>query len=33
MKNVFDELYIADRTRGLLPGTPRWVQVGASHSF
>ena len=33
VKNVFDEVYIADRTRGLLPGTPRWAQVGASHSF
>ena len=28
-----DEVYIADRTRGLLPGSPRWAQVGASHSF
>ncbi len=33
VKNVFDEVYIADRTRGLLPGSPRWAQVGASHSF
>lgn len=33
VKNVFDELYIADRTRGLLPGTGRWVQLGASRSF
>ncbi|MGH7567718.1 MAG: TonB-dependent receptor family protein [Gemmatimonadales bacterium] len=33
VKNLFDELYIADRTRGLLPGSPRWVQVGASRSF
>lgn len=33
VKNLFDELYVADRTRGLLPGAPRWVQVGASRSF
>jgi len=33
VKNVLDEAYIVDRTRGLLPGTPRWAQVGASHSF
>ncbi|HET9385231.1 MAG TPA: TonB-dependent receptor [Gemmatimonadales bacterium] len=33
VKNVSDEVYIADRTRGLLPGGPRWAQLGISHSF
>lgn len=33
VKNVLDELYIADRTRGLLPGSPRWIQLGASRTF
>ena len=33
VKNLFDKVYIADRTRGLLPGSPRWVQLGASRSF
>jgi Fe(3+) dicitrate transport protein len=33
VKNLFDELYITDRTRGLLPGAPRLVQFGASRSF
>jgi Fe(3+) dicitrate transport protein len=33
VKNLFDKLYIADRTRGLLPGPPRWVQLGVSRSF
>jgi Fe(3+) dicitrate transport protein len=33
VKNLFDEVYIVDRTRGLLPGAPRWVQLGAIYSF
>ena len=33
VKNLFDELYVADRTRGLLPGGPRWVQVGVRRTF
>ncbi|MGH7546569.1 MAG: TonB-dependent receptor family protein [Gemmatimonadales bacterium] len=33
VKNLFDELYIGDRTRGLLPGAPRMAQFGASRSF
>lgn len=33
IKNLFDQLYIADRTRGLLPGAPQWVQIGATRSF
>jgi Fe(3+) dicitrate transport protein len=28
MKNVFDRLYIADRSRGILPGSPRLLQAG-----
>jgi Fe(3+) dicitrate transport protein len=30
VKNAFDELYIADRTRGIVPGPPRLVQAGVS---
>lgn len=33
VKNVFDEVYIADRTRGLLPGSPRWMQLGVNRAF
>lgn len=33
IKNLFDELYLADRTRGLLPGSPRMVQVGTGWRF
>jgi Fe(3+) dicitrate transport protein len=29
-KNLTDELYIADRTRGIVPGPPRQLQVGVS---
>jgi len=32
-KNLFDRLYIADRTRGILPGMPRLVQAGFRWSF
>jgi Fe(3+) dicitrate transport protein len=32
-KNVGDRLYIADRSRGILPGTPRLVQAGLRFSF
>ncbi len=32
-KNVFDRLYIADRTRGLLPGPPRGIQAGFKFEF
>ncbi len=32
-KNIFDRLYIADRTRGILPGTPRLVQGGMKLRF
>ena len=33
VKNVFDELFIVDRTRGILPGSPRLVQVGVRFGF
>ncbi|EQB63283.1 MAG: TonB-dependent receptor [candidate division Zixibacteria bacterium RBG-1] len=33
MKNIFDRLYIVDRSRGVLPGMPRVVQVGLSRDF
>ncbi|HYE84717.1 MAG TPA: TonB-dependent receptor, partial [Vicinamibacterales bacterium] len=33
MKNVSDELYIADRSRGVLPGIPRLVQAGVRVAF
>jgi Fe(3+) dicitrate transport protein len=32
-RNLFDRLTIADRSRGILPGTPRMVQVGAMVRF
>ncbi len=32
-KNVFDRLYLVDRTRGILPGAPRLVQAGAHWRF
>jgi Fe(3+) dicitrate transport protein len=33
MKNLFDELFIVDRTRGILPGSPRLVQAGVKLAF
>lgn len=33
VKNVFDEEYIVDRTRGILPGAPRLFQVGMKQNF
>jgi len=33
VKNVFDELFIVDRTRGILPGSPRLLQVGMRFGF
>ncbi len=32
-KNLFDRLYIVDRTRGILPGSPRLVQAGLKWNF
>jgi Fe(3+) dicitrate transport protein len=33
VKNVLDEVIVVDRTRGLLPGMPRLVQVGLERRF
>jgi Fe(3+) dicitrate transport protein len=33
VKNVFDETYIVDRSRGILPGAPRLAQAGVSVKF
>jgi Fe(3+) dicitrate transport protein len=33
VKNLRDELFIVDRTRGILPGSPRLVQVGVKLAF
>jgi Fe(3+) dicitrate transport protein len=33
VKNLFDKLYIADRSRGLVPGSPRLVQAGITQDF
>jgi Fe(3+) dicitrate transport protein len=33
VKNLFDDLYIVDRTRGILPGAPRLVQAGVRVGF
>lgn len=33
VKNATDREYIADRTRGILPGAPRQLLVGASYAF
>jgi Fe(3+) dicitrate transport protein len=32
-KNLTDKLYIADMSRGLIPGMPRLVQAGFEISF
>ena len=33
VKNLFDRDYIADRSRGILPGSPRLMQVGFKWRF
>jgi Fe(3+) dicitrate transport protein len=33
VKNVFDDLVLVDRTRGLLPGMPRLLQLGLERGF
>lgn len=33
LKNLLDETYIVDRTRGILPGSPRLVQAGFKINF
>ncbi len=32
-RNLFDRIYVVDRTRGILPGMPRTISVGASRDF
>jgi Fe(3+) dicitrate transport protein len=32
-KNLLDQLYMADRTRGIYPGLPLMVQAGAKWTF
>jgi Fe(3+) dicitrate transport protein len=32
-KNLLDELYLADRTRGMIPGSPRLLQAGLRTRF
>lgn len=33
VKNLFDDIFIVDRTRGILPGTPRLAQAGVALRF
>jgi Fe(3+) dicitrate transport protein len=33
VKNLFDDEYIVDRTRGILPGAPRLFQAGLKQNF
>jgi Fe(3+) dicitrate transport protein len=33
VKNLFDDLFIVDRSRGILPGTPRLAQAGVTVRF
>jgi len=33
MKNMFDNQYVVDRVRGILPGSPRLVQAGFKYEF
>lgn len=33
IKNLFDRTYVVDRSRGILPGLPRTVSLGATRSF
>lgn len=33
VKNVTDDVYIVDRTRGILPGMPRLIQAGLRYDF
>jgi Fe(3+) dicitrate transport protein len=32
-KNLLDELYLVDRSRGMIPGPPRLVQLGVTTRF
>jgi Fe(3+) dicitrate transport protein len=33
VKNVFDRLYMVDRSRGIMPGMPRVAQIGMEVRF
>lgn len=33
IKNLFDEQYVVDRTRGILPDAPRLFQAGLKQNF
>lgn len=33
VKNLFDKTYIVDRTRGIIPGSPRLIQAGLKYDF
>jgi Fe(3+) dicitrate transport protein len=32
-KNLFDKVYVTDRVRGIIPGSPRLVQAGFTQRF
>jgi Fe(3+) dicitrate transport protein len=32
-KNLFDKVYVADRVRGLIPGSPRLIHAGFTQPF
>jgi Fe(3+) dicitrate transport protein len=32
-KNLFDDIFVVDRTRGLIPGSPRLLQAGLTYKF
>ena len=33
VKNLFDELYLVDRSRGMIPGATRLIQMGVATRF
>jgi Fe(3+) dicitrate transport protein len=33
VKNIFDNQYVSDRVRGILPGSPRLAQAGFKYEF
>jgi len=33
VKNIFDNQYVVDRVRGILPGSPRLAQAGFKYDF
>jgi len=32
-KNLLDKTYVVDRTRGILVGMPRLIQIGVKYTF